>query len=112
MLAEELNFEEGTIQLALSSMEELGMIVNDNDFLYITGWEEHQNVEGMDKIREQNRLRKQRQQHHPDKNNIIPVRKSSQMLDFPVIKHIRANLNPLHICHFFLLLPSLRCWKM
>lgn len=34
MLAEELNFEEGTIQLALSSMEELGMIVNDNDSIH------------------------------------------------------------------------------
>lgn len=69
MLAEELNFEEGTIQLALSSMEELGMIVNDNDFLYITGWEEHQNVEGMDKIREQNRLRKQRQREREKELN-------------------------------------------
>ena len=57
MLAEELNFEEGTIQLALSSMEELGMIVNDNDFLYITGWEEHQNIDGLDRIREQTRKR-------------------------------------------------------
>lgn len=69
MLAEELNFEEGTIQLALSSMEELGMIVNDNEFLYITGWEEHQNVEGMDKIREQNRLRKQRQREREKEFN-------------------------------------------
>lgn len=69
MLAEELNFEEDTIQLALSSMEQLGMIVNDNDFLYITGWEEHQNVEGMDKIREQNRLRKQRQREREKELN-------------------------------------------
>lgn len=62
MLADELGFEESIIQLALQALEQLGMICSDElGFLAITGWEEHQNIEGMEKIREQNRLRKQKQ---------------------------------------------------
>lgn len=62
MLADELDFEESTVQLALNAIERLGMIqTNDDGFLAVTGWAEHQNIDGMEKIREQNRLRKQRQ---------------------------------------------------
>jgi predicted phage replisome organizer len=61
MLADELDFEENTVILALNALEQLDMIVTDNGFFTIAGWEEYQNIEGMDKIREQNRLRKQRQ---------------------------------------------------
>ena len=52
MLADELDFEENTVQLALRAMEQLGMIVSDNNgFISIAGWKEYQNVEGMDRIR-------------------------------------------------------------
>ena len=61
MLADELDFEENTVQLALKSLEQFNMIVTDGSYLTIAGWEEYQNIEGMDKIREQNRIRKQRQ---------------------------------------------------
>ena len=61
MLADELDFEENTVILALQALENLNMIVADNGFFAIAGWEEYQNIEGMDKIREQNRLRKQKQ---------------------------------------------------
>ena len=61
MLADELDFQESTVKLALSALEQLGMIVTDGDRFSIAGWQDHQNIEGMDKIREQNRLRKQRQ---------------------------------------------------
>jgi predicted phage replisome organizer len=61
MLADELDFEENTVILALQVLEQLDMIITDNGFFSIAGWEEYQNIEGMDKIREQNRLRKQRQ---------------------------------------------------
>lgn len=61
MLADELDFEENTVKLALGALEQLNMIVTDNGFFSIAGWEEYQNIEGMDKIREQNRLRKQKQ---------------------------------------------------
>ena len=61
MLADELDFEENTVQLALNALEQLNMIVTDGGFFAIAGWEEYQNIEGMEKIREQNRLRKQKQ---------------------------------------------------
>ena len=61
MLADELDFEENTVVLALQALENLNMIVTDSGFFAIAGWNEYQNIEGMDKIREQNRIRKQRQ---------------------------------------------------
>ena len=57
MLADELDFEENTVVLALKALENLDMIVTENGFFTIAGWEEYQNIEGMDKLREQNRLR-------------------------------------------------------
>ena len=57
MLADELGFEENTVQLALKALEQFNMIVTDQGFFTIAGWEEYQNVEGMDKIREQTRMR-------------------------------------------------------
>ena len=57
MLADELDFEESTVILAMKSLEQLNMIVTDGGFFSIAGWEEYQNIEGMDKIREQNRIR-------------------------------------------------------
>lgn len=56
MLADELDFEESTVVLALDALEGLGMIQRDG-FLKISGWEEHQNADGLDKIREQTRKR-------------------------------------------------------
>lgn len=56
MLADELDFEESTVQLALEALERLGMICRDSDgILAVTGWEEHQNIEGMEKVRESKR---------------------------------------------------------
>lgn len=50
-----------TVQLALKVFEEFGMIDIENELIRISNWEKYQNVEGMEKIREQNRLRKQAQ---------------------------------------------------
>ena len=58
MLADELDFEENTVQLALKALEQFGMVVSDGSALLIANWQEYQNIEGMEKIREQNRLRK------------------------------------------------------
>lgn len=69
MLADELDFEENTVQLALQALENLGMIVTNNGYFAIAGWEEYQNIEGMEKIREQNRIRKQRQR---EKEKLLP----------------------------------------
>lgn len=57
MLADELGFEENTVRMALKALEEFGMITTAQAHFAIAGWNEYQNVEGMDKIREQNRRR-------------------------------------------------------
>ncbi|WP_407399613.1 phage replisome organizer N-terminal domain-containing protein [Treponema sp.] len=57
MLADELGFEENTIILALNALEQLGMISTDTNCLMISDWENHQNVDGLEKIREQTRQR-------------------------------------------------------
>ena len=69
MLADELDFEENTVLLALKVLDDLNMVVADSGCFKIAGWEEYQNIEGMDKIREQNRLRKQKQR---DKQKALP----------------------------------------
>ena len=69
MLADELDFEENTVQLALKALEQLNMVVTDQGYFAIAGWEEYQNIEGMDKIREQNRIR---QKKWYDKQKALP----------------------------------------
>ncbi len=50
-----------TVRLALAEFEKYGMIEIYDGIMTIPNWEKHQNIDGMDKIREQNRVRKQRQ---------------------------------------------------
>ena len=57
MLADELDFEENTVKLALTVLEQLDMVVTNQGYFTIAGWNEHQNIEGLEKIREQNRIR-------------------------------------------------------
>jgi len=58
MLADELDFEENTVQLALKALEEFNMIVTDGDYLTIAGWEEYQSVERLNELKEYNRIKK------------------------------------------------------
>ena len=60
MLATVFNRPITTVRLALKTFEQFGMIeILDNNFISICNWEKHQNLDGLEKIREQNRLRKQ-----------------------------------------------------
>lgn len=61
ILADELGFDENVIILSLNALSKLNMIQQIDDLISITGWDEHQNALGLEKIREQNRVRKQRQ---------------------------------------------------
>ena len=56
-LAIELDFEPKVVQLALSTLQDYGMIVCSPEEFYISNWEEYQNAEGLEKIREQTRQR-------------------------------------------------------
>lgn len=60
-LADELDFEIGTIKLALKAFEELDMITTTGEgYISINNWEEYQNVDRLSEIREYNRLAKQK----------------------------------------------------
>ena len=58
MLADELDFEENTVLLAIQALEQLDMIVTDNGFFAIAGWEEYQNADKLAEIRAKDRERK------------------------------------------------------
>lgn len=74
MLATIFNRPIGTVRLALKTFEQFGMIeINDNNFISITNWEKHQNLDGLEKIREQERLRKQKQR---EKKKLLESRDS------------------------------------
>ena len=61
MLATIFNKPLQTVRLALTTFEKFRMIESTTKGIYVTNFEKHQNIEGMDRIREQNRIRKQRE---------------------------------------------------
>lgn len=69
MLANEFNRPLNSIRLALQTFETLGMTEIVQGVIKISNWEKHQNIEGLDKIREQNRLRKQKQR---ERQKLLP----------------------------------------
>ena len=56
-LAVEFGFEVTVINLALSVLERFSMIEIFDEVIYIKNWGEYQNIDGLEKIREQTRLR-------------------------------------------------------
>ena len=57
MLATQFGTAVAIIKFALKTFEEFGMIEIIDDMLHISNWEKYQNVEGMERIREQTRAR-------------------------------------------------------
>ena len=96
MLADELDFEENTVRLALEALEQFNMIVTDSGFFAIAGWEEYQNIEGMDRIREQNRLRQKKwydkQKALPNvRNNVTVTQPNATEEDIDIEKDIEEE---------------------
>ena len=62
MLAEEFRMDVNTVRLGIDTFERYKMIhCSASGALCISNWEEYQNIDGMEKIKEQNRIRKQNQ---------------------------------------------------
>jgi len=63
------------IELALKTFSEYGMITIDEKGIHITNWKKHQNIEGLDKIREQTRerVRKYREKKKQEKSQAATV---------------------------------------
>lgn len=59
-LSIELDFEKDTMKFAIITLEKYGMIEVYDEVIYIKNWDEYQNINGLDKIREQTRQRVQR----------------------------------------------------
>ena len=57
-----------TVRLALSTFEQYGMIEIIDNVITIPKWEKHQNIDGMEKIKEQNRARVAR---HREKQKLL-----------------------------------------
>lgn len=98
MLADELDFEENTVQLALKALEQLNMIVTDNGFFSIAGWDEYQNIEGMERIREQNRIRQKKwydkQKELPNvRNNVSVTQSNATDIDIEEDKELEERNN-------------------
>lgn len=60
MLSTILRRQVNTVRLALNEFIKLGMIEILDGHLFIKNWEKHQNIAGLDRIREQNRARVER----------------------------------------------------
>lgn len=58
MLADELDLEENTVKLGLEALEQLNMVITNDGFFAISGWEEYQNTDRLAEIRAKDRERK------------------------------------------------------
>ncbi len=76
-----------TIELGLKLLSELQMIEIDDDGIIILNWEKHQNIEGLEKIREQTKLRVQKHRE-----------KQKELLG-NVTGNVTCNANTPHVTH-------------
>lgn len=67
MLSTILRRQVNTIRMALDQFVKMEMIAIVDDFIEIVNWEKHQNIEGLERIKEKTRLRVQK---HRDKKKI------------------------------------------
>ena len=68
-IANELDFKLKIVQYSIKILEKFGMIEIIDDAIYIKNWEEYQNTDSLEKIREQGRLRAAR---FRDKQKLLP----------------------------------------
>ncbi|WP_313260333.1 phage replisome organizer N-terminal domain-containing protein [Lacrimispora sp.] len=103
MLADELDFEENIIVLALNALRMLGMVQDHDEALLITGWEEHQNVDGLEKIREQSRKRvakyREKQKELPCNVTVTPDVTPCNAIEREIELEIDKEKDIKHIVH-------------
>lgn len=99
MLATEFDMELNTVKMGLEIFQKFNMIELQNNVVKISSWEEHQNIEGMDKIREQTRARvkayRERQkllQQSQECNATVTLRND---IDIDIDKNKNKNINTL-----------------
>lgn len=100
MLADELDFEENTVILGIQALENLSMVCTQNGCFTISGWEEYQNIDGMEKIKEQNRIRQKqwydRQKSLPNVRTNVSITQPNAIdkdIEVEVDKDIEVRIN-------------------
>ena len=81
LLANQFNRPISTVQLALQTFSQFGMIEIVDNVLMVSNWQKYQNIEGMERIREQNRLRVQKH------------RAKMKLLESPEIGNVTGNVS-------------------
>ncbi|MGA3852150.1 phage replisome organizer N-terminal domain-containing protein [Bacillus pumilus] len=77
MLSAIFNRPLGVVRMALNTFKQFGMIeINDNHYISICNWEKHQNVDAMNKIREDTRKRVAK---HREKQKALALEASSNV---------------------------------
>lgn len=73
MMAAQFNLPIHTVQMAMKVFQQFGMIDVEEDIMRIANWEKYQNTEGMERIKEQNRIRQKKwYDSHKALPNVIP----------------------------------------
>ena len=73
-LAVELERPKETVQRAMEQFCRFRMVEADEDgFLTVCGWEKHQNVDGMERVREQNRERQKKYYYRQKERTSVPI---------------------------------------
>lgn len=89
MMATQFNRPLSTVKLALKVFVEFGMIDVIDDILKISNWEKYQNVDGLDRIREQTRKRVAK---HREKQKMLEVREIGENEQSVTLCNVTSNV--------------------
>lgn len=107
MLATIFNKPLATVRLALTTFEKFHMIERTEKGIYITNFEANQNSEGMERIREQNRIRQQRQREkkrallgmsqpeekpEPQEEPAVSAKEETEIVTDGVTRHVTSRV--------------------
>nr|DAJ23476.1 MAG TPA: replisome organizer protein [Caudoviricetes sp.] len=88
MLAQTFHRPLNTVRMALEVFEKFGMVEKIDGVIMLPNWEKHQNIDGMEKIKEQNRNRAAR---HRQKQKLLAQNNESN-----VISNVISNVTVTH----------------
>ena len=88
MLAQTFHRPLNTVRMALEVFEKFGMVEKIDGVIMLPNWEKHQNIDGMEKIKEQNRNRAAR---HRQKQKLLAQNNESN-----VISNVTDNVTVTH----------------
>ncbi|WP_049543921.1 phage replisome organizer N-terminal domain-containing protein [Streptococcus pseudopneumoniae] len=92
MLAQTFHRPLNTVRMALEVFEKFGMVEKNDGVIMLPNWEKHQNIDGMEKIKEQNRNRAAR---HRQKQKLLAQNNESNVTD-NVMDNVMDNVTVTH----------------